>query len=165
MAQNQEAKEVGLLIGEPALKITITAQRRSRWWRKPVTLSETYEIYHPTLAVLDLLSSCWLNIDIPKEISSITEVNGLMSHAADMAKVVAIMCLNEKCFSLKRNGTYEVREKEIRNLANIIAHGMQPAQLIEVARAVTSLCDMPNFINSMRLMCASRTTQARSGIE
>lgn len=130
-----------------------------------MTLTETYEIYHPTLAVLDLLSSCWLNINIPDEISSITEVNKLMCHASDMAKVVAIMCLGEDCFNQKRNGAYEVNKKKIEELTNIMAHGLQPAQLIEVAKAVTSLCDMPNFINSMRLMCASRTTQARNGIE
>lgn len=163
--KNTEKRETGLVTGAPAYTVTLKVRRKGGWWRREVELLETYNIEHPTLAVLDLMSRYWVDMEIPKEIETMDEVNSMAGKARDMARIVAIAIKGEECFKAKRHGGYTVDEEGIERFSETVAHSLKPSQLLEVAKAVTSLCDFGNFINSMRLMHGSRTMQKRESIE
>lgn len=168
--KTQEQIELGLLNALGEATITVTEHHRRHWWCKPVEIKRTLTIKPPTLAVLDLLSTYWLDFDVTAEekdsVKALAIVKGLTAkHAMSMAKVVAVMALGEESFKPRTRGGYDVDERRINETAAAVAHALTPDELFKVTQMVTALSGLGAFVNSMRLMSASRTTQPRTDIE
>lgn len=164
-----EAKELDLLIGEgQTFHLRYTTTERLKGWRgyllgqtHRVEREETFTLYEPTLATLDRLSRVWLSLSFDEEAlqeggeTMWAEAKRLPSeNARSLARVVAIAVLGE---------AYTAPEAE--RLEALFFQALKPSQLLSIAHQMTSLCNLGDFIASIRLMSATRTTQKTDRVE
>ena len=134
--------------------------------RKVVT--ETYTINEPTLAVLDLLSAEFIGLDIEMEeltkggSDSLTVAKRMVNkHARNAARVCAIATLGERCFNKTFVG-YEVDKNAIEERTDTLLHAVKTSDLKDLCNIIIGVCNLGNFISSIALLSASRTTTAKT---
>lgn len=164
-----ETNELDLLIGEgQRFTIRYTARERTKGWKgfllgqtHRVEREETFTLYEPTLATLDRLSRVWISLRYDEEAlqeggeTMWAEAKRLPSeNARSLARVVAIAVLGE---------AYTAPEAE--RLEALFFQALKPSQLLKIAHQMTSLCNLGDFIASIRLMSATRTTQKTDRVE
>lgn len=161
------------MIGEGVdFDIEVTHYRRKPgFWgffrrREKITETKVYKIKEPTLATLDRLSLLWLQMEIDEtklgDNDYLRTARALASkEAAKLAEVVAVAVLGEDYYIATYDGTtYRRKEdkKALRDLTRLFFHTLKPSELLTLAIIVTNVSNLGDFVNSMRLMSAARTS-------
>ena len=141
--------------------------------RDKVTEKKVFKIQEPTLNTLDRLSALWLQMEIDE--AKLTD-NGYLNAAKKMAQkeahrlaeVVAIAVLGEDYYiTTEKGGHYQRREDEkaLQELKTLFLHTVTPSDLFTLAVHITNVSNLGDFINSIRLMSAARTSDPTHLIE
>lgn len=166
----QEQREIEVLLNK-GYKFQITYLSKKWWFSKPKIEKRILEIKQPTLAVLDLVSERFLTLkitDTEKTADVDTHIHAATKTAAENAKtmseIIAIFALGENCFEFDGRN-YKFRENEVKNLAKLIFHNVKPSDMKNIISAATALANLPDFLISIRLTGASRTTMTANLVE
>lgn len=164
----QERKELKLLIDngmsfsvsyQEAKKIRIPRWKHLQWIKKTqVVLEEKqreFVVKEPTAYTLDRLSAEYIELVIDEnkvKESPRQEARKLfMQHNKRMARIVAIAVLGNE---------WEDAGK-LSELTDFLNHWLKNSQLYNLVQAIDITNNLADFINSMRLMSAARTTAPR----
>ena len=135
--------------------------------RTPVKIERSFKIEEPTLGTLDRLSAEWIEFDIDetklKTDNGIHLVKTLVgSHALRCAKIIALAVLGSDYLipKLSRNGvTHYVEDtKQLDELTALFARVIKPSKLYQLYVLINAMCNLGDFMNSIRLMYTDRTT-------
>ena len=88
--------------------------------------------------------------------------------ARKTAEIVAIAVLGEDYFiSTDRGGWFTRKEDKeaLRRLTSTFFHSLKPSELFTLAVLITNVSNLGDFINSIRLMSATRTSDPTHLIE
>ena len=132
-----------------------------------------FEIQEPTLSVLDRLSAIWVEMGLDEKrltaggTETLAEAKRIAKdNAARMARIIAIAVLGEDYHVTEVCAGGRVKkyndDKELDRLTALFFHTIKPSKLVGLSEAVTSVSNLGDFINSMRLMSGARTTQPRT---
>jgi hypothetical protein len=70
--------------------------------------------------------------------------------------------MGEDYYNVTFNGTTcrrIERKTELRDLTSLFFHTVKPSQLLTLAILISNVSNLGDFVNSMRLMCATRTSE------
>ena len=151
-ALEREQSELRQMIGEGiTFDVEVTYTRRKPGLlgffrkREKITEKKVFRIQEPTLATLDRLSALWLQMSI------------------DETKLS-----DEDYYDVTDKGGYLVRkpnENRLARLTFLFLHTVTPSQLLTLAILITNVSNLGDFINSIRLMSATRTSDPTQLIE
>lgn len=168
-----EQNELRKMIDEGVpFEIELTVTRRKPGFfgifrkREKVKSKRTFLIGEPTLNTLDRLSAVWLEMTIDETRLADTDYMATAKQLANaearkLAKVIAIAVLGEDYYDVtERGGTYRRKpnEKRLKDLTALFFHSLTPSELLTLAVIITNVSNLGDFINSMRLMSATRTS-------
>ncbi|MCM1168787.1 MAG: hypothetical protein NC324_02510 [Bacteroides sp.] len=133
---------------------------------KAVEVTRKFTINELTLATLDRISAEGIEMAIDearlKGEKTLAYARGIaVKHARRCARIVAIAVLNESRLVAKpcRGGTRWVENsKEIDRLTDLFMRTVNPSMLYRITLLVNSMSNIGDFVNSIRLMQAMRTT-------
>ncbi len=126
-----------------------------------------FKIDEPTLSTLDRLSTEWIEFAIDenamKSADGMTKARGLANqHSLRCAKVVAIAVLGTDYLIPKvgRNGVVKYVEDvdTLDRLTTMFARAIKPSKLYQLYVLINAMSNLGDFLNSIRLMLADRTT-------
>ena len=173
-ALTQERSELNALIGRGvSFEVEdVQVQSSPRFFglfekKRIVPVTRTFVIQEPTLGTLDRLSAEWVEMAIDEE-----ELNGedamyqarllAKKHALRCAKVIAVAVLGSDYLVPKvgRGGVvgYEYDTKRLEELTALFARRIKPSELYQLYTLIGAMCNFGDFLNSIRLMSADRTT-------
>jgi len=99
---------------------------------------------------------------VMKSEAGVNEANKLVYlHNRRMAKIVALMVLGEDYVMMIQQGNrirYKNDDKSLDELTDIFSHHIKPSILTQLVTMVNAMSNMGDFMHSIRLMSASRTT-------
>lgn len=166
-----ERKELNTLLNKGVsieLERIVTPKGRFGFLKKKQKAKEklSFNLKEPTLSVLDYMASEQIEIDIDEEsmkgLDAISSARTMShKHARRAAKLVSIAVLGEDCFKqVKRAGrtAYVSNDKKINELTDLFFHNVKPSQLLHYAMLISTISNLGDFMNSIRLMSANRTT-------
>lgn len=138
--------------------------------RQQVKEKRVFTIYEPTLATLDRLSALWVQMEIDEtkledEDYLATARTLANKEAKRLAEVVAVAVLGEDLYETTERGGifhYKPDEAKLKKLANTFFHSVKPSDLFTLAVLITNVSNLGDFISSMRLMSATRTSEPRN---
>lgn len=175
-----EREELNLLVKQ-GIKFSVThkVHRRKKGvkglFQRPeiVTVKEDFEIQEPTLSVLDRLSAIWVEMEVNEDrltaggTETLAEAKRIAKdNAARMARIIAIAVLGEDYHVTEVGTGGRIRkyndDKELARLTALFFHTIKPSKLVGLSEAITSVSNLGDFINSMRLQSGARTTQPRT---
>lgn len=175
-----EREELNLLVKQ-GIKFSVThkVHRRKKGvkglFQRPeiVTVKEDFEIQEPTLSVLDRLSAIWVEMEVNEDrltaggTETLAEAKRIAKdNAARMARIIAIAVLGEDYHVTEVGTGGRIRkyndDKELDRLTALFFHNIKPSKLVGLSEAITSVSNLGDFINSMRLQSGARTTQPRT---
>ena len=179
-ALEAEQNELRLMIQEGVtFDVTVTHHRRKPgFWgyfrkREKVTEKRVFKIEEPTLNTLDRLSALWLQMEIDE--TRLQEADYLNAakkmankEAKRLAEVVATAVLGEDYYTTIDKGGYFKRtenKQELKRLTSLFLHTVKPSELFTLAVLITNVSNLGDFINSIRLMSATRTSDPTHLIE
>jgi hypothetical protein len=133
----------------------------------PVKATKQFKIRELTLGTLDRLSAEWIECNIDE--AELKSGNGMQQaktltrkHALRCARIIAIAVMDADFLipKYKKNGSIRYVEdtNRMEELTALFAHALKPSQLYRLTLLVNTMCNLGDFVNSIRLMCASRTT-------
>lgn len=133
---------------------------------KPREVTRTFKIEEPTLATLDRISAETIEFAIDeaamKSADSMQRARGLArEHSIRCARVVAIAVLGEdRLIPVHgKSGTRWVEDtKRLDELTSLFARKIKPSVLYKLYVLVNAMCNLGDFMNSIRLMQQERTT-------
>lgn len=174
---NREQAELRQLIGQGVtfdVKIKHSRRKPGFWgfFRKREIVEETkvYTIQEPTLATLDRLSALWLQMEIDE--TKLNDEDYLRTakalankEAKKLAEVIAVAVMGEDYYTVTFDGTRtqrKERKSDLRALTSLFFHTITPSQLLTLAILISNVSNLGDFVNSMRLMCATRTSEAEA---
>lgn len=153
-------------------------KRKPGFWgyfrkREEVTEERVFTIAEPTLSTLDRLSAIWLELTIDEtrlaDSEYLAEAKQMAAKNAKLlARMVAIAVLGEDFYQVTEHaGTFQRKEdtKRVSDLADLFYHCVKPSDLFALAVAITNVSNLADFINSIRLMSATRTSDPTHLIE
>lgn len=135
--------------------------------RELVKVAKTFKIEEPTLGTLDRLSREWVEFAIDEE--SLKGKDGMKEartmvnhHAKRCAKVIAIAVIGSE-YEIPvtdKNGVVRMREdvKRLNELTSLFTRRIKPSRLYQIYILIQTMCNLGDFLNSIRLMSADRTT-------
>ena len=142
--------------------------------RKRETIKEkkVFRIAEPTLSTLDRLSALWLEMTIDETKLNDTDYLSAAKklaakEAKKLAEMVAVAVLGEDYSDVTSKGEYFMRkpnEKRLARLASLFEHTVTPSQLLTLALLITNVSNLGDFINSIRLMSATRTSDPMTNL-
>jgi len=135
--------------------------------RELVKVTKKFKIEEPTLGTLDRLSREWVELAIDEE--SLKGKDGMKNarslaanNALRCAKVIAIAVIGSeyKIPVTDKNGVVRMREdvKRLNELTSLFARTIKPSRLYQIYILIQTMCNLGDFLNSIRLMSADRTT-------
>lgn len=141
--------------------------------RERVTEKRVFKVQEPTLATLDRMSAIWVQLEIDEaQLSDEDYLKTAKNIAANgtkkLAEIVAIAVLGEDYYIATDKGGYFARKedkKALRQLASTFFHCLKPSELFTLAVLITNVSNLGDFINSIRLMSATRTSEPTNRIE
>lgn len=169
----REQSELRQMINEGVtFDVEITYKRRKPgilgYFRKreKITEKKVFRVAEPTLSTLDRLSALWLEMTIDEtklgdEDYLCTAKKLAAKEAKKLAEVVAVAVLGEDYYDVTDKGGYFIRkpnEKRLARLISLFTHTITPSQLLTLAILITNVSNLGDFINSIRLMSATRTS-------
>jgi hypothetical protein len=154
-----EKRELNLLINNGlSFEIEKTVKKRQKgflgFFKKRVRETEKmkFTIQEPTLYTLDRLSREQIEFSIDEKdfrLNGVAKVRGLvLDHSRRCARIVAIAVLG--------NG-WEDRTR-LQALENLFFKTIKPSKLMDLVRLINTMSNLGDFMNSIRLMSAVRTT-------
>lgn len=169
----QERQELNTLIGKGvSFEIKdVEVETQSQFFglvkkhiRNEVT--RKYTINEPTLATLDRLSREWVEFAIDDDaLKSSDGMNAARTlartQAIRCARVIAIAVLGEdRLIPMPGIGCTRWIEDEhkVEELTELFARTIKPSRLYQLYSVVNTMCNLGDFVNSIRLMCTERTT-------
>ncbi|ERI85113.1 hypothetical protein HMPREF1981_02000 [Bacteroides pyogenes F0041] len=173
-ALEQERSELNALIGRGvSFEVQdVEVRHKTYLWglfkkKVLVPITRNFVIEEPTLGTLDRLSSEWVEMAIDEE--AIKSTDGMLQarimtkkHALRCAKVIALAVLGSDYLIPKAgNGgivRYEEDTKRLEELARLFARQIKPSELYQLYVLINAMCNLGDFLNSIRLMSADRTT-------
>ena len=178
-ALEQEQNELRHMINQGlTFDVEVTYSRRRPGFfgffrkREKVTEKRVYTIYEPTLATLDRLSALWLEMEIDE--TRLNDAHYLATarsmankEAKRLAEVVAVAVLGEDLYdTTEKAGTfiYKPNEDRLQHLASTFFHVVKPSQLFTLAVLITNVSNLGDFISSIRLMSATRTSDPMANL-
>lgn len=135
--------------------------------RRVVAEQRTFCISEPTLGTLDRLSAEWIELAIDEERLKGTEAmiearTMAAHHARRLARIVALAVLGSDYMKpVPSTGTavhYEEDRHALEELTDLFFHAVKPSELFQLAMTINAMCNLGDFIHSIRLMSAARTT-------
>ncbi len=135
--------------------------------RIPVKVRKQFKIEEPTLGTLDRLSLQWIEFAIDESI--LKSDDGMQKartltheHSLRCAKVVAIAVLGSDYLipQLGKNGVVRYVEDKARleYLTSLFARTIKPSNLYQLTVLINAMCNLGDFLNSIRLMSSDRST-------
>lgn len=173
-ALEQERNELNTLIGRGvSFEVQdVEVRHKTYLWglfkkKVLVPITRNFVIEEPTLGTLDRLSSEWVEMAIDEE--AIKGADGMLQarimtkkHALRCAKVIALAVLGSDYLIAKAgNGgivRYEEDTKRLEELTRLFARQIKPSELYQLYVLINTMCNLGDFLNSIRLMSADRTT-------
>lgn len=170
----QERSELNTLIGRGVSFDVqdVEVQYKTYLWglfkkKVLVPITRKFKIEEPTLGTLDRLSSEWVEMAIDEE--AIKGDDGMLqarkmtrNHALRCAKVIAIAVLGSDYLIPKACKGGVVRYKpdtaRLEELTDLFARQIKPSELYQLYVLISTMCNLGDFLNSIRLMSADRTT-------
>ena len=143
--------------------------RPRRWWQRIFGVKryenkiEKFTFKEPTLAVLDRVSLEYMDLeqaadDIAKFGESVAK-RVAYKQADTMARIIAIFALGEKIF----NPDFSENTDEFKRVSGIMAHAFTPSKMVQIVALLSTLSNIPAFLNTIRLIGTTRTTGNRIG--
>lgn len=140
--------------------------------REKVTEKKVFRVAEPTLSTLDRLSALWLEMTIDetklKDADYLCAAKKLAAkEVKKLAKVVAVAVLGEEYYDVTESGGHFTRkpnEQRLNRLASLFEHTVTPSQLLTLAILITNVSNLGDFINSIRLMSATRTSDPMTSL-
>ena len=129
-------------------------------------VTRTFKIEELTLATLDRISAETIELTIDeaamKSADSMQRARGLAhAHSVRCARIVAIAVLGESRL-IAAHGKGGVRwvedTKRLDELTSLFARKIKPSVLYKLYVLVNAMCNLGDFMNSIRLMQTERTT-------
>jgi hypothetical protein len=172
-ALEQEKAELNALINKGiAFEVTDTEWQKKRVFfglikrYVPVKVQKQFKIQEMTHGTLDRLSAEWIEFAIDE--AQMTSNDGMQrartlahEHALRCAKVVAIAVLNSDHLIPKngKNGVVRYVEdtERLARLTGLFSREIKPSKLYQLYVLINTMCNLGDFVNSIRLMCADRT--------
>ena len=174
-ALEQEKAELNALINKGIVfEVTDTVfEVKKRFFglfkeRVAVKAKRQFKIEQPTLGTLDRISAEWIEIAIDEE--AMKSEDGMQrartlvaKHAMRCAKVVALAVLGADYLIAKyvssSNGIarYDEDTRRLSELTALFARTITPSQLYQLCMAITAVCNLGDFLSSIRLMSADRS--------
>lgn len=178
-ALEQEQNELRHMINQGlTFDIEVTYSRRRPGFfgffrkREKVTEKRVFTIQEPTLATLDRLSALWLQMEIDETrlgdadyLATARQMAG--KEAKRLAEVVAVAVLGEDYYDTTEHRgafSYKPNEDRLRRLAATFFHTVKPSDLFTLAVLITNVSNLGDFISSIRLMSATRTSEPRASL-
>lgn len=132
---------------------------------EPITRS--FVIEEPTLGTLDRLSSEWIEMAIDEE--AIKGDDGMLQarkmtkrHALRCAKIIALAVLGSDYLipRIGKGGVIRYIEDVtcLDELTSLFARSIKSSELYQLCVLINAMCNLGDFLNSIRLMSADRTT-------
>lgn len=134
---------------------------------KPKKITRKYKIEELTLATLDRISAELIELTIDeakmKSDDAMQRARGLAGqHAIRCAKIIAIAVLGEELWIPLRGRGGVVKwvedTKRLDNLTSLFARKIKPSTLNQLIVLVNAMCNLGDFLNSIRLIQIERTT-------
>lgn len=135
--------------------------------RIAVPVKRQFKIEEPTLATLDRLSAEWIEFAIDESVmkshDGMVRARALAhEHAIRCAKVVAIATLGSDYLIPKigKSGVarYVEDTERLEYLTSLFARSIKPSKLYQLYVLINAMCNLGDFLNSIRLMSADRST-------
>ena len=133
---------------------------------KPEPVTRSFKISEPTLGTLDRLSREWIEFEIDEERTKTEDVMtraraAVKNHSARCAKIIALAVLgSDYMVPHARLGGVVYREdkKRLDELTTLFERTIQPSKLYHIVTLINVMCNLGDFMHSIRLMSAGRTT-------
>lgn len=169
----QEKSELNALINKGiTFEVTDTEfEVKKRFWglckkRIPVKVQKQFKIEEPTLGTLDRLSVEWVEIAIDE--AQLKGNDGMQQartltheHSLRCAKVIAIAVLGSDYLipQCGKNGVVRHIEDTARlaYLTDLFARTIKPSNLYQLCVLINAMCNLGDFVNSIRLMLSDRS--------
>lgn len=168
----QERQELNTLIGKgvsfEVKDVEFETVKRWGFFKKhiPKEVTRKFTINEPTLATLDRLSSEWIEFAIDEE--ALKSSDGMVAarqyahkHCERCAKVVAIAVLGEDrliAIPGKGGARWIEDEAKLEQLTRLFLRTIKPSRLYQLYVLINTMCNLGDFLNSIRLMSTDRTT-------
>lgn len=135
--------------------------------REAVPVRRTFKIEEPTLGTLDRLSAEWIEFAIDED--AMKSEDGMQRakamvrrHAVRCARIVAIAVMGSS-YLIARPGRgdavrYEEDTAELERLTRLFLNEVRPSQLLQLCVMINAMANLGDFMNSIRLMQADRST-------
>lgn len=179
-ALESENTELRKMINEGVtFDVNVTYRRRKPgFWgffrrRERVTEKRSFTIEEPTLNTLDRLSALWLKMSIDETKLGNNDYLTTAKHMVaqetrTLAEIVAVAVMGEDYYDVKQQGDrYKRTERkdELKRVTSFFFHTVKPSELFTLAVLITNVSNLGDFINSIRLMSATRTSDPTHLIE
>lgn len=172
-ALTQERAELNALIGRGVtfdvddVELHITPRLFGLFQKKSIVpVTRTFTISEPTLGTLDRLSAEWVEMAIDEE--ELKGEDAMMKarllakkHALRCAKVIALAVLGSDYLvprAVRGGVAYDYDTKRLEELTSLFARRIKPSELYQLYTLIGAMCNFGDFLNSIRLMSADRTT-------
>lgn len=135
--------------------------------RKIVKRKKTFRIEEPTLGTLDRMSAEWINLAIDEsKMKSDSSLNYAQStvykHNKRCAKIVAIAVIGSEYEIPVASKFGAIRYKQdlerLERLTELFMRTIKPSDLYNIIVMISVVSNIADFVNSIRLMSAERTT-------
>ena len=135
--------------------------------RVPVKVRRQFKIGQPTLGTLDRIAAEWIEVAIDE--AAMKTDDGMQrartivaKHALRCAKVIALAVMGTDFLIPKNAGhgvaRYDEDTRRLNELAALFSRTITPSQLYQLCLLITAVCNLGDFMNSIRLMSADRST-------
>lgn len=166
---NAERRELNTLISRGVsfeVDRTVTIRRNIFSKTKKHTERLKFTIQEPTLAVLDLISAEQINLKVDEKVMQGEQgisVAKKMAHEYNrtIARIIALAVLGEDYIIAEQIGAksrYKYDEKRLLELTDLFQQNIKPSKLVQLSILINQIANLGDFMNSIRLMSASRTT-------
>lgn len=170
----QEKRELNTLINKgisfEVKDVELVCNKRFFGLKKKYTEKEVvrkFRIDEMTLGTLDRLSQEWIEFAIDE--AKMKTADGMKfahrfayEHSRRCARIIAIAVMGEELMipkPKKGGGTRWVEDVlRLEELTNLFVRKIKPSMLHNLCSLVDAMCNLGDFLNSIRLMSAERTT-------
>lgn len=138
-------------------------------WKKRVAVQvkRQFKIEEPTLSTLDRLSAEWIEFAIDESVMQ--SKDGMQrartlakEHSIRCAKVVAIAAIGSDYLvpTIGKNGVVRYVEdtERLEYLTSLFSRTIKPSKLYQLYVLINAMCNLGDFLNSIRLMSSEITT-------
>lgn len=135
-----------------------------RFFCKPVVEKETmqFDVLQPTLNTIDRIAPHMVRfqdyanrVKDAEDAELLEAAKSTVIEARNMAKFLSIMVLGEDYYVWDADkGRYDRDDAELKRLEEIMYHHIKPARLFSLCEACLAVCNLADFMNSIRLLAA-----------